>query len=83
MSNPTSFFSVSNAGIDEASLTMAVKQFQSYFGLDVNGEFDNETLHLMNQPRCGDKGNFCINSISSYLLDIINSLIFHISNIQS
>ena len=64
VSNSSLFFSVSNAGIDEASLTIAVKQFQSYFGLDANGEFDNETLQLMNQPRCGDKGNIYICRIS-------------------
>ena len=80
VSNSSLFFSVSNAGVDEASLTIAVKQFQSYFGLDINGEFDNETLHLMNQLRCGDKGNLCINSISSCLVDIS---ILDISNIQN
>ena len=83
MSNPTSFFSVSNAGIVEASLTTAVKQFQSYFGLDINGEFDIETLQLMNQPRCGDRGNFYIDSISSHLVDIINSFILDICTIQN
>ena len=86
VSNPCLFFSVSNAGIDEASLTIAVKQFQSYFGLDDNGEFDNETLQLMNQPRCGDKGTIYITSITLHLVDIIEFikiLILDISNIQN
>ena len=46
-----------DAGVDSESIKSAVIEFQSWFGLDVNGEFDEPTLNLMNQPRCGDKGN--------------------------
>ncbi|XP_071579292.1 stromelysin-1-like [Temnothorax nylanderi] len=34
-------------------LCNAIKEFQKYYGLPVNGTLDNETLQLMRKPQCG------------------------------
>nr|XP_014271580.1 matrix metalloproteinase-14-like [Halyomorpha halys] len=40
------------------TITDAIKEFQSFAGLDVTGKLNNETKHTMSSPRCGvkDKG---------------------------
>ncbi|XP_049821861.1 matrix metalloproteinase-14 isoform X3 [Aethina tumida] len=38
---------------DIVDVTKAIKEFQSFAGLDVTGVADNETLKLMGTPRCG------------------------------
>uniref|UniRef100_A0A8D0L7N4 Peptidase metallopeptidase domain-containing protein n=1 Tax=Sphenodon punctatus TaxID=8508 RepID=A0A8D0L7N4_SPHPU len=35
------------------SLEFRVRHMQSFFGLEVNGQLDSETLEMMKQPRCG------------------------------
>lgn len=34
--------------------TEAIETFQRFFGLSVTGELDEDTLHVMKKPRCGD-----------------------------
>lgn len=38
-------------------ITKAVKDFQVFAGLNPSGELDDETVELMNTPRCGVKDN--------------------------
>ncbi|XP_074626799.1 collagenase 3-like isoform X2 [Acropora palmata] len=33
---------------------LAIERFQRFFNLSVTGEINNETMRVMNQPRCGD-----------------------------
>ena len=33
--------------------TVAIENFQKFFGLPVTGELDEDTLHEMKKPRCG------------------------------
>ncbi|CAJ0940091.1 unnamed protein product [Ranitomeya imitator] len=35
------------------SVTARLKKMQAFFGLDVTGKLDEETLDIMKQPRCG------------------------------
>jgi len=39
-------------------VSSALKDFQAYNGLNVNGQLDQPTLHLMSMPRCGNKDKF-------------------------
>ena len=39
--------------VDETALNEAVKDFQTFAGLDPTGELDSETIELMKTPRCG------------------------------
>ena len=39
--------------VDETALNEAVKDFQTFAGLDPTGELDTETIELMKTPRCG------------------------------
>ena len=41
--------------IDKTTLTQAVKEFQTFGGLDPSGELDSDTLELMKTPRCGSE----------------------------
>ncbi|KAG8201982.1 hypothetical protein JTE90_027454 [Oedothorax gibbosus] len=38
-----------------SSIAKAIRDFQTFSGLDVTGRLDAETLNLMNKPRCGVK----------------------------
>ena len=38
----------------EEKIKRGIISFQQYYGLDVTGEFDDDTLELMGRPRCGD-----------------------------
>ncbi|XP_025414182.1 stromelysin-2-like isoform X2 [Sipha flava] len=46
--------------ISEEAMVKAIREFQSFFGLNLTGRLDNDTLHLMSKPRCGnqDVGEF-------------------------
>nr|XP_014271579.2 collagenase 3-like [Halyomorpha halys] len=39
--------------LSQEALTDAIKEFQSFTGLNVTGKLDDETKHTMNMPRCG------------------------------
>ena len=41
--------------VDETALNEAVKDFQTFAGLDPTGELDSETIELMKTPRCGEE----------------------------
>ncbi|XP_055380264.1 matrix metalloproteinase-2 isoform X2 [Condylostylus longicornis] len=46
--------------LDETTWVKAIQEFQSFAGLNVTGELDDETMHTMTLPRCGvrDKVGF-------------------------
>ncbi|KAG8550309.1 hypothetical protein GDO81_026753 [Engystomops pustulosus] len=48
-SNPSGILRKSGAN----SVTAQLKEMQAFFGLDVTGKLDEETLEIMKQPRCG------------------------------
>lgn len=48
--NPTS-----GGFITQETMTKAISEFQSFAGLNVTGDLDNETSTLMSLPRCGVK----------------------------
>jgi len=39
--------------VDSSTLDEAVKEFQTFAGLDPTGQLDSETIELMKTPRCG------------------------------
>jgi len=43
------------AAMSEDMIIQAIKDFQVFAGLDPTGELDDETVNLMNTPRCGVK----------------------------
>lgn len=43
--------------ITTPALTKAIEKYQNYFNLEVTGEMNSETEHLMSQPRCGVPDN--------------------------
>lgn len=45
---------VSPTNTTTSNTTLAIEDFQRFFGLTVTGELDDETLEVMNKPRCGD-----------------------------
>ncbi|XP_022253215.1 50 kDa hatching enzyme-like, partial [Limulus polyphemus] len=47
--------SKSSSLIDYGSLTIAIKDFQRFAGLNETGVIDNETITMMEMPRCGVK----------------------------
>ncbi|XP_073813979.1 LOW QUALITY PROTEIN: matrix metalloproteinase 1 [Musca autumnalis] len=58
---PASARNPTNGGLLDANTwTKAVQDFQSFAGLNVTGELDEETMRLMSMPRCGvrDKVGF-------------------------
>ncbi|XP_075235425.1 matrix metalloproteinase 1 isoform X2 [Lycorma delicatula] len=50
----------------EDMMTKAIEEFQSFAGLNVSGHLDNQTLFMMNLPRCGvrDKVGYATDSRS-------------------
>ncbi|XP_075169786.1 matrix metalloproteinase 1 isoform X2 [Haematobia irritans] len=64
---PASARNPANGGLLDASTWIkAVQDFQSFAGLNVTGELDEETMQLMSKPRCGvrDKVGFGTDSRS-------------------
>lgn len=64
---PASARNPANGGLlDATTWIKAVQDFQSFAGLNVTGELDDETMHLMSMPRCGvrDKVGFGTDSRS-------------------
>ncbi|XP_054270072.1 matrix metalloproteinase-2 isoform X2 [Macrosteles quadrilineatus] len=41
--------------MSEDVLTKAIQEFQAFAGINITGDLDQETLQLMNTPRCGVK----------------------------
>jgi hypothetical protein len=39
--------------VDSSTYKNALKLFQEYYNLEVDGELNNKTLELINMPRCG------------------------------
>lgn len=46
-----------NEEASEVSIVPRVKLFQETFNLTIDGTLNNETIHLMESPRCGNKDN--------------------------
>ena len=45
---------ISPARSGNHNTTVAIENFQKFFGLPVTGELDEETMYEMKKPRCGD-----------------------------
>ena len=41
--------------ISENSLSYALMEFQRFAGINETGVLDDDTIHMMNAPRCGNK----------------------------
>lgn len=48
------FHYISPHNSSNQNTTEAIVNFQTFFGLSVTGELDDDTLHEMRKPRCGD-----------------------------
>lgn len=51
---PASARNPANSGLqDKQTWVNAIQEFQSFAGLNITGDLDDETLKLMSLPRCG------------------------------